>query len=516
MNIAVILLVCVFQIGFAKAIDDNNYNFARTNNNDLQKCLSSSLSSSVYTIYPCNTLENQNSSQYKCDHFDVNSLLGIRGGRIPHLPAVIVYVMNSNDVQNVVKCATKLNYIVNALSGGHSYEGHGLGSKHNNIIINIEGINYININQSDRTGKFGAGTRLDPIHYTAYQYDNLTINGGTCAWVGLAGLALGGGKGELLAINESHEPDLYWALRGGGGGLFVIVTEFKLRLVQAPLLVMMLTSVWDANATKLVIQRYQSLIFNEKILNLPNNIFILLTVKSATVDILLSYYGVELEEFNRIVSLFLSTLPSPLKINITELDWLSFVYEHSSLSNPSDDIRELLLNNLTYPTYYFKAKHLFYDQPVSDDSLDQLISRLTSTDSSITLQFELWGGYLNTIPVDQTAFLHRHYKFDIQFMVCWDNDQDENEQLNRLNQVYLTVYNDSTKYSYINYIDRDLPNWMNAYYNTHQQRLIHIKHIYDKDNRFDFERTIQLSGANQYTFFNFHLSIFVLFLFFII
>jgi FAD/FMN-containing dehydrogenase len=70
----------------------------------------------------------------------------MRGGRISHSPAVIVYATNSSDVQNVVKCATKLDYIVNALSGGHSYEGYGLGSMYNNIIINMEAINYININ----------------------------------------------------------------------------------------------------------------------------------------------------------------------------------------------------------------------------------------------------------------------------------------------------------------------------------------------------------------------------------
>ena len=43
--------------------------------------------------------------------------------------------------------------------------------------------------------------------------------------------------GELLTINETHELELFWALRGSGGGLFVIVTEFKLRLVKSPSLV---------------------------------------------------------------------------------------------------------------------------------------------------------------------------------------------------------------------------------------------------------------------------------------
>ena len=192
-----ILLVYVFSITFTETSAGANYKLARTNNNDLHRCLSSSLAPSIHTIYPCNTLENENSSQYNCDHFNVSGLSSMRGGRILHSPAVVVYAMSSSDVQNVVKCAVNLNYIVNALGGGHSYEGYGLGSTPNNIIINMERINYTNINQNDRTGRFGGGARLGPIYYTAYQYDNLTINGGSCVWVGLAGLALGGGKGFL-------------------------------------------------------------------------------------------------------------------------------------------------------------------------------------------------------------------------------------------------------------------------------------------------------------------------------
>ena len=64
--------------------------------------------------------------------------------------------------------------------------------------------------------------------------------------------------------------------------------------------------------------------------------------------------------------------------------------------------------------------------------------------------------------------------------------KNEQEQIHWLNQIYLSIYNDSTKYAYINYIDRDVLNWMNVYYNTHQQRLINIKNMYDKNNRFYF------------------------------
>jgi hypothetical protein len=195
-----ILLMCIFQLIFTSASRCVDYEFSKTNNNDLQKCLSSSLPLTVRTVYPCDTSENQNSSQYQCDQFNVSSLSAILGGKSSPSPGVVVYVRNSEDVQNVVKCATELNYIVNALGGGHSYERYGLGSVHNNIIINMQGINYININQNDQIGTFGAGAKLGPIYYTTYQYDKLTINGGDCAWVGIAGQILGGGYGYLVRL----------------------------------------------------------------------------------------------------------------------------------------------------------------------------------------------------------------------------------------------------------------------------------------------------------------------------
>ena len=79
--------------------------------------------------------------------------------------------------------------------------------------------------------------------------------------------------GELLTINETYEPDLYWALRGAGGGMFVIGTEFKIRLVKSPSLVTSFSCDWHPNATKLVMQRYQSLLFNNKTIKLTNVLF---------------------------------------------------------------------------------------------------------------------------------------------------------------------------------------------------------------------------------------------------
>ena len=230
--------------------------------------------------------------------------------------------------------------------------------------------------------------------------------------------------GELLTINDTHESELFWALRGAGGGLFVIVTEFKIRLVKAPLLVTTVSLVWYQNVQKLIIQRYQSALFNNRInaTNLNNNISLEMIVGHSFAEILMIHYGVEVGELSSIMMLFLSTLPTSDKVSIRQRDWLTFIYETSGVDDGSNNHQRLLLENLTFPRYYFKAKHLFYDQPISDDSIDRFVDQLAIGKGKITMQFRLLNGYVSTIPIDRTAFAHRLYNFGIQFMIFWDDE----------------------------------------------------------------------------------------------
>lgn len=126
--------------------------------------------------------------------------------------------------------------------------------------------------------------------------------------------------GKLLTINETHESELYWALRGAGGGLFVIVTEFKFRLIKSLSLVTSFSANWYLNTTKLIMQRYQSLLFNNKTLNLSNNLFLSINVNNDNVGISIFYFDIELEEFNKTVSLLLATLSTPYKMNVRKQD----------------------------------------------------------------------------------------------------------------------------------------------------------------------------------------------------
>jgi len=194
-------------------------------------------------------------------------------------------------------------------------------------------------------------------------------------------------------------------LRGAGGGLFVIVTEFKLQLVKSPSVVTIFQARWNKNATKLVIQQYQTLLFNDTTWNSNKNIYVVMEVRSTFVEIVLTNFGTELEEFDRIVSLFSTTLPPPIEESVLTSDWLSFV-------NGNENHVQLLLENLTYPADYFKGKHLFYDQPISDYSLDLFLERLALRDGGFAMKFTPWDGYLSTFQL-----IKQHFHIDVISLV---------------------------------------------------------------------------------------------------
>ena len=160
--------------------------------------------------------------------------------------------------QAVVRCAAPEDVIaavafglpVAARSGGHCFAG---GSTTTGVVIDVGPLDDVSV--SDGLATIGAGARLGRV-YDALVEHGVTIPAGCGPEVGIAGLTLGGGlgimgrrhgltsdslvgatvalDGRLVKCDEQREPELFWALRGAGGGRFGIVSSFTFRTVPAP------------------------------------------------------------------------------------------------------------------------------------------------------------------------------------------------------------------------------------------------------------------------------------------
>jgi FAD/FMN-containing dehydrogenase len=164
-------------------------------------------------------------------------------------PAAVAFVRSVEDVSAVVIGASRSGLKVMAQSTGHG--ALPVGPLSHTVLMRTAGLNAVQVNAAERTVWAGSGAEWQAVTAAAAEY-GLAVQAGSAADVGIAGFLLSGGISWLsrsrgLAVNDvlklqvvgadgtprmvdhDHEPDLFWALRGGGGE-FGLVTGFELRL----------------------------------------------------------------------------------------------------------------------------------------------------------------------------------------------------------------------------------------------------------------------------------------------
>ncbi|GAA1577666.1 FAD-binding oxidoreductase [Kribbella sancticallisti] len=168
-------------------------------------------------------------------------------------PAGVVRAANATDVQTAINFARNNKLPLVAKAGGHSYVGASAVSK--GVMLDTGAMRGMSYEAKGGVLNVGPGARLYDVHAFLDKYGR-SLPTGTCPTVGVAGLALGGGlgihtrswgltcdrilsmgvitaDGKPRVISATVEPDLFWALRGGGGGNFGVVTSFRFSTVPA-------------------------------------------------------------------------------------------------------------------------------------------------------------------------------------------------------------------------------------------------------------------------------------------
>ena len=173
----------------------------------------------------------------------------IWNGAIKRRPAVVLIPESERDVQTAVSWATLRGLPLSVLGGGHDWAGRALND--GGVVVNMRKFKQITIDAAQKIAVVGGGVIVRELAYAAADSGFVAVTG-TVGAVGFAGLTLGGGYGLLtpsygLSIdnlvgaeivlpdgsavytNENQLPDLFWAIRGGGGN-FGVVTALHIRL----------------------------------------------------------------------------------------------------------------------------------------------------------------------------------------------------------------------------------------------------------------------------------------------
>jgi hypothetical protein len=183
------------------------------------------------------------------EHAEYDEVRKLYNAMINKRPAIIARCRDAGDVITAIRFGVAQNLDIAVRGGGHN--GGGLGSVDNGLLIDLSLMRSVRVDPKDRTAEAAGGCQLGDLDHAAGAF-GLATPGGIISTTGIGGLTLGGGLGHLtrkfgltidnlLAVDvvlpdgsfvtadADHHPDLFWAVRGGGGN-FGVVTSFRFRL----------------------------------------------------------------------------------------------------------------------------------------------------------------------------------------------------------------------------------------------------------------------------------------------
>lgn len=408
---------------------------------------------------------------------------------ITHKPAVIALCKNTEGVALAVKYAIQHNLKITVKSGGHSFEG--FSSSDGGMQINMSLMDQITLHD-DHTLTIQAGAKLKKIYDTILP-QNRILPAGSCAGVGIAGLALGGGYGffsrqfgltcdqildaEMVdsrgeIIHTSQDPELAWAIKGAGNGNFGIITSFHLRSYKAP----STFHIHRFKTKKTNLADAKNILKNwfEQTPSLPESCFASFVMNGTYLVLLLTDYA---NQGSRLASF------------IAKMQSLTEKYTHTQLP-----LAKALPQffGVQYPIYFKNASAGYYDSYQDLEPCIDEVFTLVQSKSGVLFQINTLGGKIN----DPTLSQHRAYPHQKSYLgelqTYWKSPSQKASYISIYDQIQKILAQHGIQDHYMNYPDIGFQNWEEAYYKNNYARLQALKLKYDPQDRFHYAQSIRL------------------------
>ncbi|WP_246682924.1 FAD-binding oxidoreductase [Mesorhizobium sp. B2-1-3A] len=414
-------------------------------------------------------------------------------GAIDKRPGAIVFCANSDDVVHAVSHARSKGWLVAVRSGGHNVAG--LSVCNDGIVIDLSRMKKIIVDPGRRIARAEAGVNLGEFD-AATQTHGLATTMGVNSDTGIAGLTLGGGfgklgrkhglscdnliaaeivtaDGQLLRTSAGEHPDLFWALRGGGGN-FGIVTAFEYRLhtVGPALLVGSVLHVFD--------HAREAMRFYDKFSrDAPDEVSVdaaLVTLPSGDRAFSISACYVGPPEEGEPVIAPLMKFGSPVESRLQPIPYLRIQSAGDSL----------------FPRgrrYYWKAQFL---REISGGAIEALLDAYAKApNNSSLLVFQQVGGAIARVPASHSPYANRDAALDCFPIAIWDNPADDEANMRWARDLWNAVRPFSTGGVYANNLGDEGDERVRDAYGANYARLAAIKKQYDPTNFFRLNQNIR-------------------------
>jgi FAD/FMN-containing dehydrogenase len=433
-------------------------------------------------------------------------------------PEAIVLCTTPGDIAETIAFARRVGLETVARCGGHCFAGR---SSTAGILIDLSQMCSVHVD--DGIATVGAGALLGDV-YDELDALGLTIAAGSCPSVGIAGLTLGGGlgilgrtygltsdqlvgaqvvlaDGQVVDCDESRDADLFWSLRGAGGGQFGVVTSFAFTTIPADELTCFKLAwpygraakaieVWQAWAPEAAEELAASLLVNA-----PGDL------EEPVVTLFGAMLGAEADTERALDELIVRLGAEPASTRLEQLSNRSakrFLAEqapgaeHEEGATQAEPARPLMV-----------SKSEFFRRPLPPEAVAALVEAFTAArvrGQARELDFTPWAGAYNRVPPEATAFAHRGERFLLKHAIVLDADASGPERETArewLARSWSLVHPHGSGAVFPNFPDPNLTDWAAAYHGANYERLTRVKARYDPDNVFRFHQSLPPQEGDQ-------------------
>ncbi len=424
-----------------------------------------------------------------------DEIRSIWNAMIDRRPGLIVRCISSADVVAAVRFAREHDVLISVRGAGHNIAGKSLAD--GALLIDLSLMRAVHVDESSRTARVEAGATLGDVDAETQSY-GLALPVGINSTTGIAGLTLGGGfgwlsrkygltvdnliaahvvtaAGDRVWCSSEQHPDLFWAIRGGGGN-FGIVTLFEFQLHPVGPEVISGLVVHPFSAARDVLHAYR-----EFTASAPDDVTAWVVMRAAP------------------------PLPFlPPEVHGTKVLVLAAMYAGNpahgadalaplrKIGKPIADVIgphpfagwQQAFDPLLAPgaRNYWKS-HNF--EELADDAIDTLlkyVETLPGPQSEVFIAH--LGGAVNTIPVEATAYPHRDAEYVVNVHTRWDDPADDARSVAWARDLYKAAEPFATGGVYVNFVSEGEDDRLAGAYGANLARLAEVKAEYDPDNLF--------------------------------
>ncbi|KAD1709721.1 hypothetical protein E3N88_42421 [Mikania micrantha] len=459
-------------------------------------------------------------------------------------PSIIATPTDETQVQTILLCTKKLGYELRTRSGGHDFEGLSYTALAPFVMLDLVNMRQVDVNVTSMTAWVQSGALLGELYYAISQKTNtLYFPAGMCITVGIGGYISGGGYGNLVRkyglaadhaldirfidVNgnildrKSMGEDLFWALRGGGGGSFGIILAWKVGLVPVPEIVTVFRKnvTLEQNGTN-IFHKYQYVAPRlDRDLTMRVQIFSELIGNTTTKTIRMLFEGLYLGRMDALLSLLDKRFP---ELNITRVfcEEMTMVQSSLVLGEPSytSSTPTSMLANRTgiVKPWNSKSKSDYVRTPIPKRGLKKIWEKMFENDMTEMIITYTFSGKMNEYSDTAIPYPHRAgVLYQMLKSVGFMNQTSDTtpvslrriEWLRSFDKVLEPYVSKNPREAYLNYNDLDLgvgsdtyaeaSVWGERYWKrANFKRLIQIKARVDPGNFFRHPQSIPVFSTS--------------------